>query len=177
LLPYNNYAKIIRDRELIMKRLYAVLYFILANTGMAFAAVPETMKHAMKTESSLPSLLNLIISMVVVIALIYFTGWIYQKLSKINGRKSRNEDFFEKNNFKVISSLPLGQQKNLYAVEINDKILVIGATQNNISLIKEINNGENAAIFSENVEEKNGGDNINENINENLDIIFNKYKD
>ena len=33
--------------------------------------------------------------------------------------------------------MPLGSQKNLYAVEFNDKILVVGATQNNITILKD----------------------------------------
>ena len=111
----------------------------------AFADVlPESMKQAMQTDyAGMPSLLNLVVSMVVVIALIYATGWVYSRLSRSDkfklGLKSSGE--IEKNKFNILSSLPLGQNKNLYAVEINNKVLILGATPQNITLLKEFDKG------------------------------------
>ena len=105
-----------------------VLFFS-TNTGFCAVSVPESMKNAMKTQSDMPSLLNLVISMILVIGLIYLTGWVYQKLNRVNQAKLKDK-FAGKNTFKIVSSLPLGSQKNLYAVEFNDKILAVGATQN-----------------------------------------------
>lgn len=112
-----------------------VLFFS-TNTGFCAVSVPESMKNAMKTQSDMPSLLNLVISMILVIGLIYLTGWVYQKLNRVNQAKLKDK-FAGKNTFKIVSSLPLGSQKNLYAVEFNDKILVVGATQNNITILKD----------------------------------------
>ena len=98
------------------------------------------MKEAMQTDvAGMPSLLNLVVAMVVVIGLIYATGFIYARLSRSDKFKLglRSAEDFEKNKFTILSSLPLGQNKNLYSVEINNKILVIGATQQNITLLKE----------------------------------------
>ena len=126
-----------------MKKIFYVFCTAVTFSNEVSAAViPESMKQAMQTEySGMPSLLNLIVSMVVVIALIYATGWIYAKLSRSDkfkiGMKSNTD--FEKNRFTILSSLPLGQNKNLYTVEINNKILVLGATQQNITLLKEFN--------------------------------------
>lgn len=111
----------------------------------AYAAViPDSMKQAMQTEySGMPSLLNLVVSLVIVVALIYITGIVYSRMSRSDkfklGLKS-NEDY-AKSRFTILSSLPLGQNKNLYSIEINGKILVIGATQQNITLLKEFDKG------------------------------------
>lgn len=157
-----------------MKRLFAVLYiaFVNISTACASVSVPSSMKQAMKGENSdMPSILNLVLSMAIVIALIYFTGWVYQKLNKINRKKLTESDLLDKNNFKVVASMPLGQQKNLYAVEINGKVLVLGATAQNISLIKEFDNSENVelkTIFEETEQ--------NDEKADGLEAIYKKYK-
>lgn len=45
----------------------------------------------MKTQSDMPSLLNLVISMILVIGLIYLTGWVYQKLNRVNQAKLKDK--------------------------------------------------------------------------------------
>lgn len=156
-----------------MKKLSVVLYLLICNTASTFAAVavPETMKQAMKGDSDMPSLLNLVLSLAIVIGLIYLTGWVYQKLNKINRKSLVNRELIDKNSFNILSSMPLGQQKNLYAVEINDKVLVIGATAQNITLLKEFDKNENVdKIQAEDVTDKK-----NEKTEE-LDELFKKYK-
>lgn len=159
-----------------MKKLLAVFYILIANVANAYAVVtvPASMKQAMKGDSDMPSILNLVLSMVIVIGLIYVTGWIYQKLNKINRKKLLNHDLIEKNSFNVISSLPLGQQKNLYAVEINNKILVLGATAQNISMLKEFDKDENLEIDLNTISDKK--DSIDEKA-QGLEVIYKKYKD
>ena len=128
-----------------MKKLISAIFIFLSfflNSGAVFAAVsiPSAMKQAMQNEvNGMPSLFNLIVSMVIVIGMIYLTGFVYTKLSRYNQSKlgRRDRDFFEANKFQVLSSMPLGQNKNLYAVEINGKVLVVGVTAQNISLLKE----------------------------------------
>ncbi len=128
-----------------MKKLFyvfctAVTFLNLTVTGANASVIPESMKEAMQTDvAGMPSLLNLVVAMVVVIGLIYATGFIYARLSRSDKFKLglRSAEDFEKNKFTILSSLPLGQNKNLYSVEINNKILVIGATQQNITLLKE----------------------------------------
>ena len=117
------------------------------NSGLYAGAsvIPESMKDAMQTEvAGMPSLLNLVVAMVVVIGLIYATGFIYAKLSRSDKFKLglKSSDDIEKHRFTILSSLPLGQNKNLYSVEVNNKILVIGATQQNITLLKEFDKND-----------------------------------
>ena len=133
-----------------MKKIGILIYGLILsiNAGFCTDSVPDSMKNAMKTGSDMPSLLNLVISMALVIGLIYLTGWIYQKLNKINHSKLK-DTFSEKNTFKIVSSLPLGSQKNLYAVEFNDKILVVGATQNNITILKDYDKDGNSSAAQE----------------------------
>ena len=79
-----------------------------------------------------------LISLLIVIALIYFTAWVYKKLNLFNNSKLvKDSSKLGMNKFKVISSQSLGANRNLHVVEINGKYLVLGSTQNNISLIKE----------------------------------------
>lgn len=82
------------------------------------------------------SALRSVISLLIVIGMIYFTAWVYKHISKFN-----NDKFIKKeslwNKFKIVSSQSLGGNKNLYLVEINGKYLVLAATQQSITLIKE----------------------------------------
>ena len=39
--------------------------------------------------------------------------------------------------FNIIQSMSLGQQRHIYSIEMNNKILLIGSTPNHINLIKE----------------------------------------
>lgn len=159
------------------------------STALAGPIIPESMRQSMQTEySGMPSLLNLIVSMVVVIALIYITGWAYTNLSRYNQSKLGNiqKNKLEKNKFSVVSSMPLGSNKNLYAVEINNKILVLGATQNNISLLKEFDStceleSKEVVIEEKHVKQvpennkKLDFDNLDKNLND-ISSIYNKYR-
>lgn len=162
-----------------MKKLSAVLYLFFVNISMASAsvAIPASMKTAMKNESDMPGILNLVLSMAIVIGLIYLTGWIYQKLNKINKLKLSDSFSPDKNTFKVVSSLPLGQQKNLYAVEINGKVLVIGSTAQTLSLIKEFDNEENNESPNENISSKKSEETEKAEKADSLNLIYQKYKD
>lgn len=102
--------------------------------------IPQSMKSAMSSElSGMPSLLNLVVSMVIVIGLIYVTGWIYSKLNILNRNKLKQlaKDEMDNYKFNVVQSMPLGQQRQLYSIEMNGKILLVGSTPTQINLIKE----------------------------------------
>ncbi len=159
-----------------MNRIIAVLIINLVLISPAFAdSVPESMKTALKNPSSdMPSLLNLVISLAVVIGLIYLTGWIYQNLNRINRSKLKDMELLERNNFKILSSLPLGQHKHLYAVQINGKVLVLGSTQDNISLLKEFDSEEEYQNHSKNATKTE--DEIKEEKAQCLEMIYQKYK-
>ena len=87
---------------------------------------------------------NLIFGLVFVIFLIYLTGFFYQKLigvgSKIN-KKAQGQNCAA-NKVKILSSMPLGRSKNIYTVSVNGKTLVLGATENQITLLREFSEDE-----------------------------------
>jgi flagellar biogenesis protein FliO len=88
-----------------------------------------------------PSFFNLITSLSIVIVLIFITGWIYSKLSRISAENlfSGKLGQLSNNTFKIISTVQLGPNKTLHLIEINNKQLIIGCTQDKINLITEMN--------------------------------------
>ena len=98
----------------------------------------QEFQEVLKHDNYEPNYFTLIFGMLIVICLIYFTGYFYQKLvgvnSKMNKRANEDEDF---DRVKIVSATPLGQGKNIYVVVIMNKYLVIGATDNQINLLKE----------------------------------------
>ena len=74
---------------------YKKAIFITINSANAAIEIPDAMKQTMAQEvSGMPSLLNLVVSMILVIAMIYLTGWIYNKLNIVNKNKLKSLLFF-----------------------------------------------------------------------------------
>ena len=72
------------------------------------------------------------------ILFIYFTGYFYQKLIGVNSKiNKKTNDFNDLYKVDIISTTSLGQGKFIYVVEINGKCLVLGATENQINLLRE----------------------------------------
>lgn len=117
--------------------------FLFTMTSAFPLGVRESIKNTFYAINSSP-LLRLMIALGVVLALIYATSFLYMKLTKYNKKHFTDKDGveFDLNEFKIVSSMSMGQNKNLYVVEINNKYLVLGATQSNISLIKEFDKTE-----------------------------------
>lgn len=99
----------------------------------------EEIEHILNSNPYSPNYLSLFFGLAFVVALIYITGFIYQKLIKVKLSDEENV----RNQIKIISSQTLGQNKSLYVIQINDKKLLIGATQNNISYIDTLDNSYN----------------------------------
>ncbi len=81
-----------------------------------------------------PSYFGMIFGLFLVIGLIYLTGILYKKLSKIK----LSDESDDKYDIQIVSSTSLGQNKNLFVVKIKSKCCLLGATQNNITLIKDL---------------------------------------
>lgn len=98
-----------------MKKIFLSLFVLLGTANLSFAVeLPSVMKQTMAQDPiGMPSLLNLVLSMVFVIALIYFTGWVYAKLNVINKDKLKKitSDNTDCKRFAVLQSMPLGQQR------------------------------------------------------------------
>lgn len=163
----------------IISKLSAVLAVILITINSANAAIeiPDAMKQTMAQEvSGMPSLLNLVVSMILVIAMIYLTGWIYNKLNIVNKNKlkslANNDTDLKK--FTVIQSMPLGQQRYIYTVEMAGKILLVGSTPSHINLLKEFS--ENDFVVQNTISnQKTDVSNEKEN-SVNIDELYKKYK-
>lgn len=163
----------------IISKLSAVLAVILITINSANAAIeiPDAMKQTMAQEvSGMPSLLNLVVSMILVIAMIYLTGWIYNKLNIVNKNKlkslTNNDTDLKK--FTVIQSMPLGQQRYIYTVEMAGKILLVGSTPSHINLLKEFS--ENDFVVQNTISnQKTDVSNEKEN-SVNIDELYKKYK-
>ena len=168
-----------------MKKIFLSLFVLLINAQMSYSVeLPSVMKQTMAQDPiSMPGLLNLIISMVIVIALIYATGWIYTKLNLINRDKLKKltSKTTDTPRFSVLQTMPLGQQRHLYTIEMNGKVLLVGSTPSHINLIKEFDKDEEIRL-NEQLEklsdtETNTNPQSAENTKSlNIDEIYKKYK-
>lgn len=159
-------------------KFFTAIFVFLVTTGAAFAVnLPDAMKESMSHDYGIPSVMNLVLSMIFVIALIYITGWVYTKLNIVNrkniGKITESDDNMR---FNIIQSMSLGQQRHIYSIEMNNKILLIGSTPSHINLIKEFD--------KKTFNEKYGKDNRNdytESVTDiqkttNIDELYKKYK-
>lgn len=165
-----------------MGRFLIFTIILFTNSNMAYSA-NNLMNGYLNGKYEPSGLVNLILSLVFVIFLIYISGWIYQKLSYMNSKKIFQKiDLKTKNKPILLSGLSLGQNRNLHVVEVNNRIFLIGATPNNISLIKEITEENNIKNEIKNITENNINDEIIDNLfekNDNIEKIQeenNEYK-
>ena len=82
-----------------------------------------------------PNYFSLLFGLFVIIGLIYATAIIYQKLINAKILPAKNNPL----KAEIISSTSLGQNKNLFVVKVASEYILLGACQNNISYIKELN--------------------------------------
>ena len=94
----------------------------------------EEIKNALSQNMYEPNYLSLFLGLFLVVGLIYLTGYIYQKLTKV--KMNSVDDLLNKP--EIISTTPLGQGKNIHVVKINDEYILIGATQNSINFLKNL---------------------------------------
>lgn len=167
----------------IINKVYVSLFLVICACNTSFALeLPEAMKNTMANETAgMPSLLNLIISMVVVIGMIYVTGWIYSKLNIVNRNKLKQmaKKDLDAHRFTVLQSMPLGQQRHLYSIEMNGKVLLVGSTPSHINLIKEFDKDYNKSEQDETgISESNEFTPEEEQIRKAVDIdeLYKKYK-
>jgi|GEM_PF-5784994 len=126
---------------------------LLAAANVVTEAATETSPYisdevvsSLNQNSYEPNIFGVICSLIIVLALIYATSYFYQKLIKFNSKITKNDVGEGKNEFRVLSGTTLGQGKYLHVVEINETYLVLGSTPNNITLLKEYNKKDVAAL-------------------------------
>lgn len=85
------------------------------------------------TLSNIAYVFTLVVTFAVVIGLAYFTSrFLGQKMGRLTGS----------DNSRIRSILPLGPNRAIYVVEIAGQFLVVGVTDHNINLLKEITSTE-----------------------------------
>lgn len=105
----------------------------------------------MFADEELPSIKGLVKSFFVVIGLIVlffvFLRWRYGFSSKIKGAKK---------NIQVVEHLMLGPKKYLYLVKVLDRLLVIGTSNDGLSLLCEMDESEKRELLKEPAESGDG---------------------
>ncbi len=102
----------------------------------------EEIKQALNNNMYEPNYFSLFFGLFVVIGLVYLTSYIYQKLIKVKVTPQETNPY----NIEILSTTSLGQNKSLHVVKTNGKYCLIGATQNNITFLKDI---EDSGIINE----------------------------
>lgn len=108
---------------------------VFAETSQLYSNNDE-IKEILAANPYEPNYFSMLFGLFVVVGLIYLTGFIYQKLLKVNPAASSNQTI------EIAAAKSLGQNKNLYVIKVNNEYSLIGATQTSISLLKELNNFE-----------------------------------
>lgn len=106
-------------------------------------SVSPELEQSLKTHSNEPNPLSIIFALLIVVLLIYITGLIYSKLNAVGAKTVREHlKSYDLSKVVVLSTTQLGAGKNLHVIELNNKRYLIGATQNSINLIKELEETE-----------------------------------
>lgn len=108
--------------------------FFLLNSVVFAQATSEEIKEVLSKNTYEPNYFSMILGLFVVVGLIYLTGYLYQKLIKID---IKPKDAYL-NKAQIISTTSLGQGRNLHVIKIGQEACLIGSTQNNITYIKDI---------------------------------------
>lgn len=129
--------------------MFIMMSFLCVNSVFA-DSVTENINSSLKSSSYEPNYFSILVSLVFVIFLIYVTGILYTKLNKVGVKTVRNE-LKESSDIKpvVLSTTPIGHDKSLQVIEINGQKLLIGVSQNSVSLIKTLESGKRQDIINE----------------------------
>ena len=112
-----------------------ILIIFLINIQFVFAqGQDENISSSLATNSWEPSYFAMILGLILVIALVYISAFVYQKLSKVKLNNTLNQT----NTPEIVSTTPLGQNRNLHIIKIKDEYILIGSTQNSITHIKDL---------------------------------------
>lgn len=116
-----------------------IMFFCLQQCVFAAEEAAGELNQSLKTHSNEPGIMSIVIALIFVLCLIYVTGIIYSKLNIIGAQTVKEQlKNLDLSKVLVVSTTPLGQNKSLHVIEIDNKRLLVGATQNSITLIKEL---------------------------------------
>ena len=111
-----------------------VILFLNFLCTLALANENDELAKTIKNTAYEPNYFGMILGLFTVVALIYLTGYLYQKLIRVK-LTSSDENLLKAD---VLSTTPVGQGRNLHVVKIGNKNILIGATQTNITYITDI---------------------------------------
>jgi len=80
-----------------------------------------------------PNYFSMLLGLATVIVLVYLTAYVYQKLLNFKITKTDIP-----NKIEILSTTSLGQNKNLHIIKAENKKILIGSTQANITFIKDL---------------------------------------
>lgn len=124
------------------KYLFLITGILMSSAQAGFClneAIGDELGQSLKNHSSDPSIGSVLFALIVVVILIYVTGLIYSKLNILGAKTVQGQlKNYDLSKVVVLSTTQLGPHKNLHVIEINSKRYLIGATQNSINLIKEL---------------------------------------
>ena len=127
-----------------MKNLSLILVTAIALIQPAFAYenITSNIKYALK-HSTEGSYFSVVIALGIVILLIYITGIIYAKLN-VFGHNTMKKQYLDLSDSKLIilSTTPIGNNKSLMVVELAGKKMLIGVTNEMITLIKDLDDNK-----------------------------------
>lgn len=118
--------------------IFVITSFLCINTVFA-DSVTENINSSLKSNTYEPNYFSILISLVFVIFLIYITGILYTKLNKIGIKTVKNELKEASDKPIILSNTPIGHDNSLQVIEIDGERLLIGVSQNSVSLIKTLN--------------------------------------
>ena len=165
-----------------MRKIFCTLFALLFTSSIAFGVeLPSVMNHSMASEYGMPSLFQMIFSMVFVIGLIYFTGWVYQKLNIVGKKQvSKMNKKSDVPRFTVLQTMSLGHQRHIYTIEMDGKILLVGSTPTQINLIKEFEKAcdvdmSDITVVKNDLSQADNGSSMSQK-SVDIDELYKKYK-
>lgn len=124
------------------KYLFLITWMLMTGAQRVLCAtdsVSPELEHSLKTHAGEPGIGSIVFSLIFVIFLIYVTGLVYSRLNIVGAKTIRDQlKNYDLSKAMVLSTTQLGQGKNLHVIELNKRLYLIGATQNSINLIKEL---------------------------------------
>lgn len=134
-----------------MKNLSLILTVCFSIIQPAFSQenITSNIKHVLK-HSYESSYFSVVIALGVVILLIYITAIVYAKLN-IFGHDTMKKQYIGLSDSKVLvlSSTPVGNNKSLLVVELAGKKMLIGVTNEAITLIKDLDDNSMTSSVSD----------------------------
>lgn len=130
-----------------MKKFLYLIFSLIINIQCAIATEPAfggDLDASLKSPSSSGSGVGAVIfALLFVICLIYITGIIYTRLNTFGTKTVKKQlKNCKADNILVLSTIQLGQGKNLHVVETNGKKVLVGSTANSINVIKDLGEDE-----------------------------------